>query len=354
MKSFSAVISNWYEKNKRELPWRETKDPYKIWLSEVILQQTRVEQGTSYYLKFITEFPTVKHLAAASEDEVLKLWQGLGYYSRARNLHAAARQITLQSKKAIFPASYTEIIKLKGAGTYTASAISSICFNEPRAVVDGNVYRVLSRIFGIKTPIDSGKGKQEFQELADALLDKKNPGRYNQAVMEFGALHCTPRNPNCTSCPFEQNCFAHAKKMVNELPVKERKTKTRTRYFYYLVCTHGNKTFLKKRTNAKDIWQNLYEFPLLETLKPQSDKKIIAEILKEFGLKGKQYAVRSISPGYKHVLSHQVLQAKFVNIELTKVPAVLKKKFICVNRKAAHTYALPRLIEKFVESETFN
>lgn len=242
---FSTQIIEWYRTNKRDLPWRKTKNPYQIWLSEIILQQTRVEQGLSYYLKFIEKYPSIKDLANAPQDEVLKLWQGLGYYSRARNLHYTSKVIT-DKYKGEFPATYKEILDLKGIGEYTAAAISSFSFNLPYPVIDGNVYRVLSRVFDIDTPIDSTLGKKEFKELAYELINKNNPSEYNQAIMEFGALYCKPQSPDCENCIFTSTCLAFKTKKINELPVKSKKLKQKNRYFNYLVFIDEDYTYLKK------------------------------------------------------------------------------------------------------------
>ena len=262
----SKRLAQWYLINKRDLPWRKTHEPYHIWLSEIMLQQTRIEQGLPYYLKFIEAYPTVFDLANASTDEVLKLWQGLGYYSRARNLHETAKHVAfdLDGK---FPDSYKGLLKLKGVGDYTASAIASFCYNEPVAVVDGNVYRVLSRIFGIDTPINSTTGIKEFKKLAQELLDKEKPAIFNQAIMEFGALHCKPQNPKCETCPFNDKCLALKNNKINELPVKLKKGKIKNRYFNYLVFDlEGEKTILEQRS-GKGIWNGLYQFPLIESEK---------------------------------------------------------------------------------------
>lgn len=266
--SFSSKILEWYGQNKRSLPWRKTTDPYHIWLSEIILQQTRVAQGTPYYLKFINAFPSVEHLAKAKEEEVLKLWQGLGYYSRARNLHAAAKMV-VKEYNSVFPDNYKELLNLKGVGDYTASAISSICFNEAQAVVDGNVYRVLARYYGIVTPINSTDGIKYFKTLAQKVMNVTSIRDYNQGIMEFGAIQCKPKNPLCSNCPLNESCVALQKGIVQELPVKIKKTKIRNRYFNYLVPIYKdalgvNFTKLQKR-EGKGIWQNLWEFPLLES-----------------------------------------------------------------------------------------
>ena len=272
---FSNTLTHWYLQNKRELPWRKSRDPYFIWLSEVMLQQTRVAQGLSYYLKFTTTFPTVFDLAKADESTVLKMWQGLGYYSRARNLHAAAKHIAFELNGE-FPTSYLEIIKLKGIGDYTASAIASICFDEPTAVVDGNVYRVLSRYFGIHTSTNSSLGIKEFKALAQSLLDVTQPGNFNQAIMDFGALHCKPQNPLCESCPFADSCVAFEKKLTKVLPIKDKKIKVKKRYFNFLVIqTDDDKTILSER-KGNGIWQGLYQFPLIETTQNISGKALIS------------------------------------------------------------------------------
>ena len=243
---FSSGLLKWYKKNKRELPWRNETDAYKIWLSEIILQQTQVIQGTSYYLKFTKNYPKIGQLANATEDEVLKMWQGLGYYSRARNLHATAKFIQ-KEHKGVFPANYNDIKALRGIGDYTAAAISSFAFNLPHAVVDGNVYRVLSRLFGIETPIDSGQGKKEFQLLATDLMDKKDPGQYNQAIMEFGSQYCKPNKPNCEACIFSSKCFAFKAEKVNEFPVKVKKIKIKNRYLNYVVLADKKQNILVNR-----------------------------------------------------------------------------------------------------------
>ena len=265
--NFSKILTNWYSVNKREFPWRDTKDPYYIWLSEIIMQQTQTKQGLPYYEAFVGTYPTIFDLANAPESEVLKLWQGLGYYSRARNLLFTADYV-VNELYGIFPTTYKELIKLKGVGDYTASAIASICFDEVTAVVDGNVYRVLSRYFGIDTPINSTEGIKEFKTLATSLIDKKNPGDYNQALMEFGAIQCKPQNPDCMVCPFNPSCVALQKGLVNMLPVKLKKTKVTTKYYNFVVLLSSDKRTLFEKRTSKGIWQNLYQFPLLETNEP--------------------------------------------------------------------------------------
>ena len=345
MEDLADKITRWYLEHKRDLPWRDIKDPYLIWLSEIILQQTRVDQGISYYIKFASEFPSVCDLASAPEEKVLKLWQGLGYYSRARNLHAAARYIQ-RELNGKFPSEYKEILKLKGVGEYTAAAIASFAFDQCHAVVDGNVYRVLSRVFGIDTPIDSTKGKKQFSELANSLISRKDPGTYNQAVMEFGAMHCKPRNAGCNECPLGGICAAKQKGIVDELPVKSKSIRTRDRFFNYLVLEHKGNVLLNKRT-AKDIWQNLYDFPLIETAQAiETEELMAAPELQE--LAGKEgFVINKVSSTYKHILSHQVIYARFWEISLKKKYKVKENKLI-VSEPELEDYAVPRLVETYL------
>ena len=263
--NFAKLLVSWYLDNRRPLPWRSTTDPYRIWLSEIILQQTRVDQGKPYYLSFVKSFPKVEDLASASEEEVLKLWQGLGYYSRARNLHASAKYVS-NVLRGIFPSNYKDLLALKGVGDYTASAIASICYGEPVAVVDGNVYRVLSRIYGIDTPINSTEGVRQFKQLAQELLDKKDPATFNQGIMEFGATHCKPQNPLCDSCHFAAKCIAYNQNRIAELPVKLKKQKVKSRHFNYLVFISDKGETILEQRKGKGIWEGLYECPLVETL----------------------------------------------------------------------------------------
>ncbi len=344
MSHFLVQIYQWFDKNKRRLPWRETTDPYKIWLSEIILQQTRVNQGMNYYLTFIENFPTVHRLAEAPEDKVLKLWQGLGYYSRARNLHITARHISTELNGQ-FPENYPDILKLKGVGPYTAAAIASIAFGLPCPAVDGNIYRVLARIFDISIPIDSGEGKKEFYKLAGELIPDNNPGLHNQALMEFGALQCVPKMPNCSACPVSAYCLAYSKNRVKQLPVKNKKTKQRNRYFYYFFIDLGDFTFLEKR-EENDIWKNLYQFPLAESARPINEKEIIKKLKTSF-LNDHEANLKSISPSRKHILSHQVIYAKLVHIEI-KNSFSPKKDWIRVPQNEITGYAVPRLMEKLI------
>jgi len=305
---FSDKIVEWYLDNKRPLPWRNTTDPYLIWLSEVILQQTRVNQGLPYYLAFIRTFPSVHDLARAPEQQVLRLWQGLGYYTRARNLHKCAKAVVdLHNGK--FPTTYDDLLKLPGVGDYTAAAIASFSFGQGVAVLDGNVFRVLSRIFGIDTPINSPEGKKEFTRLANELLSKKSPALHNQAAMEFGAMLCTPRNPQCPDCPFESSCFAYRHNLAETLPVKNRKLKSKRRYFFYLVVER-NKSLLMKKRQEKDIWHGLFDFVLIEKEKPVNPEKLIAENSRWF----RKAQTLQVSKPYKHVLTHQTIHCRFIHL----------------------------------------
>ena len=343
----SNTLIDWYEQNKRELPWRNITDPYKIWISEIILQQTRVNQGLGYYLRFIERFPTIKDLASAEEDEVLKYWQGLGYYSRARNLHKAAKQITTLYA-GTFPNKHLDIIKLAGIGDYTAAAICSFAYNDYFAVVDGNVYRVLSRIFGIETPIDSTAGKKEFAELAQNILSTKKPGIHNQAIMEFGALQCTPNSPNCPNCPLSGQCKAYKSDIISILPVKSKKTKVSNRFFNYLFIELNGSTFLQKRT-AKDVWQNLYEFPLIEVNALLNSTELFEnEIFKQLTTGISEVQILKTSNPMKHILSHRVIYAQFFTIKISNLNEALKTiTETPINQ--IDKFAVSRLMELFLE-----
>lgn len=344
MHPISDKLIWWYKKNKRDLPWRNVSDPYKIWLSEIILQQTQVIQGLNYYIKFTETFPTVIDLANAPEDKVMHLWQGLGYYSRARNLHAAAKAIktNYQGK---FPNTYDSIKELKGVGDYTAAAVSSFAFNLPHAVVDGNVYRVLSRLFNIYTPINSTQGKKEFQLLADELLNKKQPALHNSAMMEFGALWCKPQNPKCEECPLQAQCLAFQNKTVSQLPVKDKKIKIRNRYLHYFIFNYKDSIYIQKRTE-KDIWQNLYEFYLIETDQAEDPKDVLKN--KELNSLIHNFKVESITSTKKHILSHQHLYATFYEIQMN---TLLKSKNLQkIKRDDLSDYGIPQLITKYINS----
>ncbi len=340
---FSNKLIYWYLKNKREMPWRNTINPYFIWLSEIILQQTRVAQGTSYYLKFIEHFPTIQDLANADEQLVLKLWQGLGYYSRARNLHFTAQYIVndLDGK---FPDTYNELLKLKGVGDYTASAIASICFNEPTAVVDGNVYRVLSRYYGINTPINSTIGIKEFKKLAQQLIDHNNPADHNQAIMEFGATMCKPQNPDCIKCPFNDSCVALELKKINELPVKEKKLKIRKRYFNYIVVyTDQGETILHQRIE-KGIWRNLYEFPLIETDDVIDEKGVVENNFFQEIIEDKKIVLKLFNPKtIVHKLSHQHIYTQFWIVRTETIVGS------SIDWENLNDYPVPKLIANFIK-----
>ncbi|KIX21746.1 adenine glycosylase [Flavobacterium sp. 316] len=308
---FSNSLIDWYLQNKRNLPWRNTNDPYQIWLSEIILQQTRVAQGMPYFEAFIGNFPTVLDLASASEEEVLKLWQGLGYYSRARNLHAAAKYI-VNELNGVFPSTYKELLELKGVGDYTAAAIASFSYNEPVAVVDGNVFRVLARIFNISSDIAIPKTKKEFQKLAQELLPIDNAASFNQAIMEFGALQCVPKSPNCEVCVFNSKCLALQKKIVDKLPVKQKKVKVRNRYFNYLIIIDKDNNFVVEKREDKGIWFNLYQFELLES----DDKKKLEDVVAEIKTKFKpQSVLLKNTEEIIHKLSHQHLYIHFFELK---------------------------------------
>lgn len=347
---FYKKLILWYLQNKRDLPWRGTTNPYFIWLSEIMLQQTRVAQGLPYYEKFVGAFPTVEDLANAPEERILKLWQGLGYYSRARNLHFTAKYVS-QELKGVFPDSYKELVKLKGVGDYTASAIASICFDEPAAVVDGNVYRVLGRFFGIETPINSTPGIKEFKSLAQQLMDPSQPGTYNQAIMEFGARHCVPQNPNCGKCIFNDKCVALAQDKVRVLPVKLKKTKIRKRYFNYIVAhSEDQKTILQQRTE-KGIWQQLYEFPLIETETEISITDL--KKLQKYKELSKSLKIESLllynESSVIHKLSHQHLHTRFWVAAISEAPVNIdsvKEKGVAIAK--VKDYAVPVLIENFI------
>ena len=342
---FPDKIVKWYGENKRSLPWRETKDPYKIWLSEIILQQTRVVQGLPYYLRFVERYPTVSSLAAAPQDEVLRLWQGLGYYTRARNLQKCAQTI-VKNYTGKFPTSYQELLYLPGIGEYTAAAIASISFNEPVAVVDGNVFRVLSRVFGIATPVNSPEGKKAFTELANTFIHETVPADYNQGIMEFGATFCTPRNPRCEDCVFKNFCHAYQHKMQDQLPVKIKGKPSRKRYFYYFVFDHGEKLLMRKR-EEKDIWLGLFDFHLVERKKAVKAEKLLKEE-EVIQLVGKAKHV-SVSKPYKHILTHQTIFSRFIIVKNSKKPVGIKGNHSVYSLKEIEALPKPVLVTKFLE-----
>lgn len=342
---FSNSLIHWYLNNKRDLPWRNTHNPYNIWLSEIMLQQTRVAQGLPYYLDFISTFPTVFDLANAPEEKVLKHWQGLGYYSRARNLHYTA-QFVANELKGEFPNNYKELLKLKGIGDYTAAAIASFSFNEAVPVVDGNVFRVLSRYFDIETDISLATAKKEFSNLAMELMPKNDPANFNQAIMEFGALQCVPKNPNCQNCIFNSSCAALQKKKVQNLPVKLKKIKISYRFFNYLVFEDDIKNTLIQKRDQKGIWQNLYEFPLIET-ENELDLDAVSELIinkykTEFEIVG---VLNWNSKGQIHKLSHQHLNINFWKVKVKgEIPSA-------TNGTSIKKFPFPKVIFNFIEEE---
>ena len=341
------TLINWYSENRRDLPWRHQPTPYQVWLSEVILQQTRVNQGRDYYLRFVEKWPTVADLAAATEEEVLKMWQGLGYYSRARNLHQCARQV-MEQYDGEFPADYEELRKLKGIGAYTAAAIASIAFDLPHAVVDGNVYRVLSRLFDIDTPINSTEGQLLFAQTADTLLNRKQPGLHNQALMEFGALHCTPKNPNCLLCPLQAQCLAFERQTVMQHPVKLQKLKVTTRYFNYLVIRVKDNIYLHKR-NDNDIWRNLYDFPCIESEKPMTVEEVVNSEAFFQLIDHKTFTVIKASSVFTHKLTHRTIMAQFIEIKLSQdLLDIETKGLILAPERDLGNYPIPRLIDLYL------
>lgn len=343
--SFTEKIIKWYKKNRRDLPWRHSGDPYRIWISEIILQQTRVEQGLSYYIRFCDAYPDLPSLAAAKEQELLRIWQGLGYYSRARNMLFAARQLMIEHNGQ-FPDDFASLKKMKGVGDYTAAAIASIAFNEAVAVVDGNVKRVMARIFGLE---QSGKTLHNaaFDIMMD-LIDHKQPGEFNQAVMEFGAIQCVPKNPDCSICIFKQQCFALANGRIKDLPHKDKKGSVKNRYFSYLVIQHpaGDGIVMKKRS-ANDIWKNLYEFPLIETEKEINTKALLKH--DEFiSLCGEGAIITERSKRYKHQLSHRTIHAHFYKVKMA-TDRHFGRDMVLFSEM--DKYPVSRLIELYVANE---
>lgn len=347
---FRNILTTWHQTIDRKMPWKGEKDPYLVWLSETILQQTRVEQGLSYYLKFKEKYPTIKDLARAPEDEVLKLWEGLGYYSRARNLHRAAKTV-IEEFGGEFPDSYEKILNLKGVGPYTAAAISSFAFNKPFAVLDGNVFRVFSRIFSIETAIDSSEGKKVFSTLAQSFLDPEKPAKYNQAIMDFGATVCTPKQPGCTTCPFKEYCLGYQKGMINSLPRKEKNLTKKDRFFNYIFFLGEGSTLIQKRT-ASDIWKGLYEFPLIESQKISFDQELIiksslvSSITTENNIK-----TLNISKPFKQVLTHQRIFAVFWQIHLCQSFKNPNGIFIEIKKEELSTFAFPKIILDYLTGE---
>lgn len=356
MLDLQRKLHHWYHDNKRNLPWRHTTDPYRIWVSEIMLQQTQVAQGLPYYIHFMERFDTVQDLAIAQEEEVLKLWQGLGYYSRARNLHAAAKQV-VNDYGGIFPTKYDDLIPLKGVGDYTASAVSSFSSGEARACIDGNVIRVICRLFGVDIPYDTGEGKKTIRALAEELLSKKKSATHNQAMMEFGALQCTPKNPSCNTCPFQNKCVALAKQQVTELPIKSKKTKVQNLFLYYFVFQHGDNIIIQQRSDS-GIWKNMYEFPVLESSTKIKKTEILAHLTSIItpekidnneSTENKDFLSKaqiSFSSTYTHILSHRKIQATFIHVNSEdNLPQFPNSQHITISE--FENYPVSRLIERF-------
>lgn len=342
--SFSRVIIDWYQHHKRDLPWRKTRDPYIIWLSEIIMQQTRVEQGLPYFERFASKYPSVNELASADQGEILREWQGLGYYSRGRNLHHTARKV-MDEFGGYFPTSFNSLLKLKGIGEYTAAAISSFAADEPRAVVDGNVFRLLSRFYGIETPINSSEGKARFTDLANSLLDPTQSGTFNQAIMEFGSLQCRPKNPLCQTCPLQSDCVAYSTGKVEVLPVKIKAKSARKRFFNYFLIIKNGQVLMQQRMGS-DIWSNLYQPPLFESTEELAPENLIShpDFTSRFG---KDVTIARIYEPVKHILSHQVLHSRFYKLENFSEQIALENGSKYVDFEELEQLAKPKLIFDF-------
>ena len=350
---FTQKLLNWYAENGRQLPWRATDNPYYIWLSEIILQQTRIEQGRTYYERFQHEYPTLRHLADAPEEQVLKTWQGLGYYSRARNLHAAARYIAYELGGR-FPDTYEGILSLKGVGRYTAAAIASFAFRLPYPVIDGNVYRFISRLYGIYTPIGTDAAYRQFEELLKRHIDGQRPDLFNQALMDFGSIYCKPSGCNCEECIFRTECVAYREGKVALLPVKQQKVKIRQRYFYYLdVCWKENDTrmLLLHRRDSRDIWQGLYELPLYETAEALPNDVLrhhLMDILVQWF--GVPPLTMEVGPSFKHQLTHRTISALFIQAKYSSRPTIIPPKYTPMSVAEAEKLPIPRLTDKYLTS----
>jgi A/G-specific adenine glycosylase len=344
MSSFSKTLISWYGKNKRDLPWRHTKDPYLVWLSEVILQQTRIEQGLAYYLKFEELFPNVHQLGNASAEQVLKAWQGLGYYSRARNLHATARMISTELN-GVFPTNKAELLRLKGIGDYTASAIASFCYGEKAPVIDGNVIRFLSRLSALEYPADTTDGKKAVLKLAEELIDRDDPGTYNQAIMEFGSQHCTPKNPGCDLCPFSSSCKALLQNQVDLFPVKKKKIAVREMVMHYFVLKTKNGLYMRRRGD-ESIWKGLYDFPSIE--EQCTVDEAMALFASDFQLPD-SLVLTGVSEEYTHILTHRKIKARFYEINLKQKLSQPHHGWLFVDYGHIRQYPLPRLIDRYFE-----
>lgn len=347
--AFKHKILLWYECYGRDLPWRKTDNPYHIWISEIILQQTRIDQGLSYYTRFVEAFPTVSHLAEASEQEVLKLWQGLGYYSRARNLHAAAKSI-VDERDGVFPDTYDGILALKGVGKYTAAAIASFAFRMPYPVIDGNVYRVISRVYGVYSPIGTASAYNQFEKILLNLIDVERPDLFNQAIMDFGSVYCKPVSPDCVNCIFASECVAYRNDKVAMLPVKAAPPKVANRYFYYFdiqwVQDDGIFTIIGKR-ESKDIWKGLYQFPLLEKeFEDDAQARGLGSFLKDFCRV--PFTVVSVSTPIVHKLTHRTIFARFVKVNLSSEPLLDSGNWLKISLDERSNYPVSRLIDKYL------
>ena len=345
---FTKKLLKWHKKeNSRDMPWKGEKDPYKIWLSEIILQQTRVEQGLNYYHSFLKNFPSVNHLAAAPKTKVYKLWEGLGYYNRCKNLINTARDV-VENRNGKFPEELEELKSLKGIGPYTAAAISSFAFNKPNAVLDGNVFRVLARVFGIRKQIDSTEGKFFFSKLAADLLEKKQPAIYNQAIMDFGATVCKPQ-PDCSICPFIKYCKAFQTSSISELPIKGKKTTIKKRWFNYLIVDYKGKLGIEQR-NQNEIWENLFQFSLIETKSEKPDEYILTQAVQKKLLNKDSFELIETSQSYRQQLSHQLIYGKFLRIKLINRP-IKNKRTIWVTQLSLKEFPFPKLINQYLEEE---
>lgn len=344
---FAEKLINWYAEHGRKLPWRETDNPYFIWLSEIILQQTRIEQGRSYYEHFVATYPTVADLAEATEEQVLKSWQGLGYYSRARNLHAAAQYVA-HDLGGEFPSTYDGILRLKGVGRYTAAAIASFAFRLPHPVIDGNVYRLISRLYGIFTPIGTDQAYREFEQRLLILMDKNRPDLFNQAIMDFGSIYCKPTGCNCENCIFSQECFAHKAGKIGDLPVKPQKVEVKERFFYYIDVTWGDCRLMQQR-QAGDIWQGLYELPLLETEPPIAEGDL-EEHIRKVATEWFGTAPDAITAGLemKHQLTHRTIKARFLTANYHAKPPRIPSKMKVVEAKEQKSLPISRLIDRYL------
>jgi len=345
----SDILKTWYKENKRDLPWRNTRDPYHVWVSEIILQQTRVGQGLDYYLRFIGAFPDLESLASSSIDGVLKLWQGLGYYSRARNMHETARHIQGELDGR-FPDNYDDLLKLKGVGDYTAAAIASLCFGQAVPVLDGNVFRVLSRLFGIREAPNDSRSIKTFRKAASEILDESRPGDHNQAIMEFGALCCIPCNPKCDSCPLRLSCYALTNDLTGELPVRKKKVKIRKRYFHYLVIETGNSVWLNRRTSG-EIWNMLYEFPMIETSSYTVPEDLFHHDDWKAIVGSAEGVIVHVSPDIMHRLSHQEITARFYHIRSESDPSRLYPDCLKTPKNRISDYPVPQLLANYINEQ---